>query len=150
MLDETLQILRAVFAGDAIDHHGDHYTVVSDPMIDAPVDVPIILAGTWPNPKPFTRAACFDGVYAVRAGFVEPLGPGDVAAIRAHVSDRRTTDAPFELGVSGRASGDQNADRRRAEELEAAGATTWMDGTVPRFESLDDARKRIRRGPPRP
>lgn len=150
MLDEALEILQAVFAGDALDHHGDHYTVVSDPLVDAPVDVPIILAGTWPNPRPFTRAARFDGVYAARAGFVDPLTSDDVAAIRSHVSDHRTTDAPFELAVPARSSGDQEADRRRAEELEAAGTTTWIDGTIPRFESLDDARKRIRRGPPRP
>lgn len=150
MLDETLGILQAVFAGDAIDHRGDHYTVVSDPLIEAPVDVPIVVAGTWPNPRPFTRAARFDGVYAVRAGFVEPLGPDDVAAIRSHVSDHRRTDAPFELAVAGRASADKDADRRRAEGLAAAGATMWIDGTVPRFESLDNARKRIRRGPPRP
>jgi alkanesulfonate monooxygenase SsuD/methylene tetrahydromethanopterin reductase-like flavin-dependent oxidoreductase (luciferase family) len=150
MLDETLEVLQAVFAGDAIDHHGDHYIVVSDPLIDAPVDVPIVVAGTWPNPRPFTRAARFDGVYAVRVGWVEPLGPDDVAAIHSHVSEHRTSGAPFELGVAGRASGDEDADRRRAARLEAAGATIWIDGTIPRFESLDDARKRIRRGPPRP
>ena len=141
---------RAVFAGDALDHHGDHDTVVSDPMIDAPVDVPIILAGTWPNPRPFTRAARFDGVYAVRVGFVDPLGADDVAAIRTHVMDQRITDAPFELVVGGRPSGDEDADRRRAEELEAAGAAMWLEGTIPRFESLDDTRTRIRRGAPRP
>jgi alkanesulfonate monooxygenase SsuD/methylene tetrahydromethanopterin reductase-like flavin-dependent oxidoreductase (luciferase family) len=150
MLDETLDILRAVFSGDPIHHHGDHYTVVSDPLIDAPVDVPILVAGTWPNLRPFTRAARFDGVYAARAGFVEPLSERDVAAICSYVSEHRTSDAPFELGVSGQASGDADADRRRVEALRAAGATVWIDGTVPRFESLDDARKRIRRGPPRP
>lgn len=150
MLDEALEILQAVFAGDALDHHGDCYTVVSDPMIDTPVDVPIIVAGTWPNPRPFERAARFDGVYAVRVGWVDPLGPDDVAAIRSFVSDRRTTDAPFELAVTGGGSADEDANRRRAEGLEAAGATMWVDGTVPRFESLDDARRRIRRGPPRP
>jgi alkanesulfonate monooxygenase SsuD/methylene tetrahydromethanopterin reductase-like flavin-dependent oxidoreductase (luciferase family) len=150
MLDEALGILRAVFAAEALDHHGDHYTVVSDPLIDAPVAVPILVAGTWPNQRPFTRAAGFDGVYAVRVGWVEPLGPDDIAAIRSHVAQHRSTDAPFELAVSGRTSADVDTDRRRADELEAAGATTWIDGTVPRFESLDEARTRIRRGPPRP
>ena len=150
MLDEALEILQAVFAGGAIDHHGDHYTVVSDPLIDAPVNVPIVLAGTWPNPRPFTRAARFDGAYAVRAGFVDPLSVDDVAAMASHVREHRTTDAPFELTVGGRASEDRDADRRRAKEFEAAGATMWMEGTVPRFESLDHARERIRRGPPRP
>jgi len=150
MLDDALDILRAAFAGDPIDHHGDHYTVVSDPLIDSPVDVPILVAGTWPNPRPFTRAARFDGVCAARAGFVEPLGADDVAAICSHVSDHRESDAPFEFGVAGHASGDHDADRRRVEGLRAAGATMWIDGTIPRFESLDDARTRIRRGPPRP
>jgi alkanesulfonate monooxygenase SsuD/methylene tetrahydromethanopterin reductase-like flavin-dependent oxidoreductase (luciferase family) len=150
MLDETLEILRTVFAGDALDHHGDHYTVLSDPMITAPVEVPIVVAGTWPNQRPFERAARFDGVYAVRVGWVDPLGPDDVAAIRSFVSDRRTTDAAFELAVAGGGSADEDANRRRAEGLEAAGATMWVDGTIPRFESLDDARSRIRRGPPRP
>ena len=150
MLDEALGILRAVFAAEALDHHGDHYTVVSDPLIDAPVEMPILVAGTWPNPRPFTRAAGFDGVYAVRVGWVEPLGPDDIAAIRSHVAQHRSTDAPFELAVSGRTSADVDTDRRRADELGAAGATTWIDGTVPRFESLDEARTRIRRGPPRP
>ena len=64
--------------------------------------------------------------------------------------EHRTTDAPFELAVGGRASGDHDADRRSAAQFEAAGASTWVDGTISRFESLDDARKRIRRGPPRP
>jgi alkanesulfonate monooxygenase SsuD/methylene tetrahydromethanopterin reductase-like flavin-dependent oxidoreductase (luciferase family) len=150
MLDEALEILQVVFAADAIDHKGDHYTVVSEPLIDVPVNVPIVLAGTWPNPRPFTRAARFDGVYAVRAGFVDPLSVDDVAAMSSHVWEHRTTDSPFELTVGGRPSADRDADRRRAEEFEAAGATMWMEGTVPRFESLDHARQRIRRGPPRP
>jgi alkanesulfonate monooxygenase SsuD/methylene tetrahydromethanopterin reductase-like flavin-dependent oxidoreductase (luciferase family) len=147
---DRLGELQALFAGDALDHHGDHYTVVSDPLIDAAVDVPIVVAGTWPNPKPFTRAARFDGVYAVRVGWVDPLGPDDVAAICSHVSDHRTSDAPFELAVTAGISADESTRRRRAAELEAAGATVWVEGTIPRFESLDDARKRIRRGPPRP
>ena len=45
MLDETLEVVQAIFAGDAIDHHGDHYTVIADPLTAAPVDVPIIVAG---------------------------------------------------------------------------------------------------------
>ena len=150
MLDEALGILRSVFAAEALDHHGEHYTAVADPMIESPADIPILVAGTWPNRRPFVRAAGLDGIYAVRVGWYEPLLADDVASISALIAEHRTADRPSELALSGGFTGNTDADRRQAEAYAAAGATMWVDGTIPRFEPLDSARERIRKGPPRP
>lgn len=148
MLDEGLTVLRSLWSGQATDHRGAHYRVSSPPFVPAAVHVPVWLAGTWPNRRPFRRAARYDGVFAAKAGFAEPLAPTEVAEIAEYVREHRTNGVPFNLAVGAMGTGDVAADVRHARALEAAGADWWVDSTSTKFEALEALRKRVRRGPP--
>lgn len=149
VLDEGLGLLRALWSGQAVDHRGKHYRVSSPPFVPSAVNVPVWLAGTWPNRRPFRRAARYDGVFAAKAGFAEPLSPQEVGQVADYVARHRASARPFNLAVAAVGTTDAAADVRHARALEAAGANWWVDGTSPKFESLDSLRARVRRGPPR-
>jgi alkanesulfonate monooxygenase SsuD/methylene tetrahydromethanopterin reductase-like flavin-dependent oxidoreductase (luciferase family) len=148
MLEESLVVLRSLWSGKATDHQGTHYRVSSPPFVPTAVEVPIWLAGTWPNRAPFRRAAEHDGVFAVKAGFAEPLAPAEVAEIAAWIRQHRENDRPFNLAVGAMATGDPAADAQHVQALEAAGANWWVDSTSTKHETLHALRGRVRRGPP--
>ena len=148
MLDEGLELLRQLWGGEPVEHRGEHYQVSSPEPLGC-ADVPIWLAGTWPNRRPFQRAARYDGVFAVKVGFIEPLQPEDVVEIAAYIQSQRSAGTPFNLAVGANTTGNPDEDRERATALEQAGANWWLDGTVTQFEPLDALRARLRAGPPR-
>ncbi len=148
MLDEGLDLIEAALSGKPFEYAGRHYRANTPTAFDKRVDVPIWVAGTWPNKRPFRRAARFDGVYAMKDGFVDPLTPQDVAAMASYIQQHRKTDKPFNLAVGANTSNDQPRDKDRAAALQDAGANWWLDGTVTPFEDLDALRKRLQAGPP--
>src|SRR5438874_5033871 len=65
MLDEGLAVLTGLWRGEPFTHHGAHYTVDGAHFLPRPLQqprIPIWLAGIWPHPRPFRRAAKWDGV----------------------------------------------------------------------------------------
>ena len=148
MLDEGLEVITQLLSGAPVDHDGEHYQLHSPTAFDAAADVPIWVAGTWPNKRPFRRAARYDGIYAMKDGFVDPLTPQDVAAMASYIQQHRATDKPFNLAVGANTSGDTSQDRDRAAALREAGANWWLDGTLTPFEDLQALRTRLHAGPP--
>jgi alkanesulfonate monooxygenase SsuD/methylene tetrahydromethanopterin reductase-like flavin-dependent oxidoreductase (luciferase family) len=67
LLDESLEILQELLAGNALLHAGRHYAVDSPPLLPAPVQdpVPIWAAVRWPNRKPLARAARVQGCFPI-------------------------------------------------------------------------------------
>ena len=61
MLDEGLEVLRLLWSGDRVDHHGRHYTVDGVTLAPRPVQerVPIWIGGN--SARALRRAARFDG-----------------------------------------------------------------------------------------
>lgn len=149
MLDEGLDVLLQLFKGKDVHHAGQFYQVDVEAIVNEPAVIPIWLAGTWPNRRPFRRAARFDGVFAVKAGFIEPLTPADVQDIHRYIGQHRKIENPFNLAVGANTTGDMKSDRARATALEEAGANWWLDGTSTAMENLDQLKARIERGPPR-
>ncbi|MDA1074977.1 MAG: LLM class flavin-dependent oxidoreductase [Proteobacteria bacterium] len=149
MLDEGLELLAKLWSGEAVAHHGKHYQTNTQTFAPDGAHIPIWLAATWPNLKPFRRAARFDGVMAINQDFFTQLTPDEVSEIARYIKAHRQTDAPFNLCVASITSDDAQADIDRAHALEEAGANWWQDGGFPLVETLEDLRKRIRRGPPR-
>ena len=50
MLIEAIGIMRELWGGDTVDHHGDHYTVENARLFDHPSDpIPLILSAFGPN-----------------------------------------------------------------------------------------------------
>jgi len=154
MLDEGLDVLARLFTGEAVDHRGEHYTVVTDGF--APSEqkprIPLWVAATWPHKKPFRRAARWDGVYPMHketmSGHV--FTREEVSEMLAYIARHRGSEVAEEcydvcmFGMT-RGPGDTKLVGTYAE----LGATWWHEASVPWLFSLDDVRARLRQGPPR-
>ncbi|MGZ8603714.1 MAG: LLM class flavin-dependent oxidoreductase [Actinomycetota bacterium] len=150
-LDEGLEILTRLWSGEPVSFDGRHHHVRDTTFAPAPLQrprIPIWVAGAWPNPAPFRRAARWDGVYPLgldSGGQMRPLEaeayPGMLAAIAAH----RTSSDPFDVLATGVADGDRAA----VAPFERAGATWWIesDDGGPGWEGR--MLERVRSGPPR-
>lgn len=151
MLDEGLELLQALWSGVPVDFNGTHYQAKAQTFAaqGSHPKIPIWLAGTWPNRKPFRRAARYDGVMAISQDFGQTLSTDDVREIAELIVAHRDTDQPFEIGCGLSTSDDAQADIARVQAYSEAGATWWIDSVFPATEPLASARARIRRGPPR-
>lgn len=139
MLDEGLDVLRALWSGEEVTHHGKHYVVDGVTLAPRPFQdrVPIWVGG---NRAPsLRRAARWDGWCADSA---DPTGmtltPDDVA--RSIERLRRSDD--FDVAVLGQNDmGDPSA-------YEAAGATWWLENIHDRRGTTGEMIKLVEAGPP--
>ena len=154
MLDETIDILAGLFAGQPFDYDGKHYRVkltALDPQYypQRPAQQPRIpcwVVGAWPRMKSMRRALKCDGVLPVKldaGGQMGALTPTDAAEVKAYIDANRTQDGPFDIVVEGSAA-DLTPEERRAKlaEWEQAGATWWIEGMW--GASFEEAAARIR------
>ena len=151
MLDEGLELLQSLWSGESVDFSGKHYQAKAQSFAadGSHPQIPIWIAGTWPNRKPFRRAARFNGVMAINQDFGQPLSTEHVRAIAGIIAENRELDEPFEIVCGLSTSDDAQADIARVQAYQEAGATWWMDSVFPPEEPLESAQARIRRGPPR-
>jgi alkanesulfonate monooxygenase SsuD/methylene tetrahydromethanopterin reductase-like flavin-dependent oxidoreductase (luciferase family) len=149
MLDEGLELLKKTWSGESFEHQGTHYQARAQTFCPGGAEIPIWVGGTWPNRKPFRRAARFDGVMAMNQHFNNPLTLEHVSQIKRFITGHRENEKPFSLAVALNASNDYMADVDRALAYEDAGANWWQEGVYPPAENLDELRKTVRRGPPR-
>jgi alkanesulfonate monooxygenase SsuD/methylene tetrahydromethanopterin reductase-like flavin-dependent oxidoreductase (luciferase family) len=153
MLDEGLAILTGLWSGQPFTFEGKHYRVGETTFLPKPVQtprIPIWVAGTWPLKPPYRRAARFDGVVPISTDIEKPLTPDDVRAIIKFIKQQRTSNAPFDVVIAGFTGGVDSAnDRAQVSPYADAGATWWNESILPWKRPLDEARKRIRSGPPR-
>jgi len=104
MLDESLDLISALWSGEHVRHEGEHYQVDTT-LQPAPVQQPrppVWVAGRWPNRRPFERAARWDGVAPLMAS-TEGIGlcrPDDVRTIVEFCRGQRVTTAPFDVVVA--------------------------------------------------
>jgi alkanesulfonate monooxygenase SsuD/methylene tetrahydromethanopterin reductase-like flavin-dependent oxidoreductase (luciferase family) len=127
MLDEGLAVLTGLWSGEPFSYQG--YTIAEACFLPPPVQqprIPIWVAGLWPGTRPFQRAARWEGIFPT--GRNGDLTPADVAALLAYVQEHRTTDAPFDVVLGGRA---YERDAGEVAELlaryAAAGVTWWLE-----------------------
>lgn len=151
MLDEGLEILSKMWSAESFTHRGAHYEITEARLTPPPVQrprIPIWIAGMWPRKRPFLRALRWDG-YAPERADGAPLTPEDVREMSRSASDQRGSDKPFDIRISGTTRGESPDDaRRKVARLAEAGAT-WWDENLPRSGvSLEEARERVRLGPP--
>ena len=81
MLDEGLDVLRALLAGRTVSHEGAHYTA-RDVRFRPAAEVPIWLAGRFGNRAPLRRAARHDGFFVIDLD-----RPGDLEAVAAALAE---------------------------------------------------------------
>lgn len=156
MLDETIDILTLLFAGQPFDFNGRHYHLkltALDPQYYPPRPVqqpriPLWVVGAWPRPKSMRRALKCDGVLPTKldsGGQPATLTPADVAEIKAYVDANRSPETPFDIVIESSTIGlADGAPRPRVSEWQQAGATWWVEGLW--GMTFEEAAARIRRG----
>jgi hypothetical protein len=153
MLEEGLAILTGLWSGEKFAFEGEYYKIRETQFLPAPVQkprIPIWLAGTWPKKKPFRRAVRFDGTVPMSADIEKPLTPSDIRDLAKFVVASRTTNTPFDIIVADQTPVDDKARARDiAASYEQAGATWFLEATLPWKQSLEAFRQRIAAGPPR-
>lgn len=124
-LDESLELITGLWSGQPYSFDGVHYHLEERTFLPKPFQeprVPIWVAATWPNKRPFRRAAQWDGVFPLKVGstgFVD-MSYDDIAELLSYVRIHRTSDAPFEF-----VAGNNDAAGRSLEDLSVLGVT-WL------------------------
>ena len=142
MLDEGLDIVRALLAGERVEHHGPHYTVDGVTLAPGAVQKPLPLWIGGRSSRAQRRAARFDGWLADSSdehGMV--MSPDDV---RRGV-ERIARSDDFDVGVMGYTHG---ADDGLARAYREAGVTWWLENVHDIRGTLDEMLARIAAGPP--
>ena len=148
-LDEGLEVLTRLWAGEPFDFEGEHFHVRETQFQPTPLQrprIPIWVAGMWPNRAPFRRAARYDGVVPIRVderGMPAALGADELAELVAYVREHRTSDEPFDV-VHGGSSG---PDAMRGS---ATAGATWSlaDAGVEGPDWEEPTLELVREGPP--
>lgn len=163
LLDEGLDILTGLWAGQPFSHDGKHYRIrpTAFPASTMPVQrprIPIWVVGAWPRPKSMRRVLRCDGVLPV-TGDPERVGQRlDVGALPemiAWIDERRTSSEPFDVVVEGATPADDpDAATATVRPWAEAGATWWNEAMWDRLPDDDPpererlVRLRIDAGPP--
>jgi probable F420-dependent oxidoreductase len=144
MLDEGLELLRRLWSGEEVTHHGKHYTVEGVTLAPAPVQkpLPIWIGGNKLASR--RRAARWDGwipdsTYPPNAG----ASPEDVAEGLTLVRGLREGRLPsdFDVAVIGETGrGDLRA-------YEDAGVTWWLESVHDQRGSHEEMLELITAGP---
>jgi probable F420-dependent oxidoreductase len=142
-LDEGLEVLRRLWSGDRVDHHGRHYTVDGVTLAPRPAQeqVPIWIGGN--STRALRRAARFDG-WAADTTNQEGMSktPGDVERALVTVREARGHLDGFDVAVMG------HADQADPGPYAAAGATWWLENVHDLRGSVEEMLALVRQGPP--
>lgn len=154
LLDESLDILDMAWSGMPIYYEGKHYQVHGMTLLPRPVQtprIPVWVVGAWPRMKSMRRVLHWDGLLPTKKdGSDNPMAFDDISAMKAFIDEHHTSTASFDIVWEGETPGED-----RAQSIAIvhpwidAGITWWLEsrwGDVP----LEDVRKRIQQGPPRP
>ena len=156
-LDEALEILVGLWSGKRFGFEGRHYRF--DPLVFQPTPVqrpriPIWVVGAWPSERSMARVLRYDGWLPYwlpkkgEEGLARPSTPTELAEARDWIAARRGLDG-FEIVMEGKTSAtDRSAAADQVEPWAEAGATWWIESDWETW-AVDDARRRIKAGPPR-
>ncbi len=150
-LDEGLEVLTRLWAGEAFSFHGKHYQLDNVKFASKPVQsprIPIWLAGGWPRRKPLQRAARWDGIYLMTVNQTtnEFLTPREITEIVDYFKVHRKSTEPFDIALNVEIPSDPNKAVDVVQPYIEAGAT-WCVGLSP--NTVEQYRERIRPGPPK-
>ena len=149
-LDEGLDILTGLWSGKPFSYQGKHYQVEKTVFLPPPFQtprIPIWVGGFWPNKPPFRRAACYDGVFPLKAG--GGMKRNDLEDILAYIQQYRTSTTPFDLVMMGYTPGDNPLKARKIiTPYQQGGLTWWLESLFRGHNSIEAMRERICQGPP--
>jgi alkanesulfonate monooxygenase SsuD/methylene tetrahydromethanopterin reductase-like flavin-dependent oxidoreductase (luciferase family) len=143
MLEEGLDLLRALWAGERVIHHGRHYTVEGVELKPRPAQerLPIWIGG---NAQPaLRRAARFDGWSADTTNQEGMrMRPDELARSVETIRALRGGLEGYDVAVMG------HADQADPGQYARAGATWWLENVHDGRGSFDELRALVRQGPP--
>jgi alkanesulfonate monooxygenase SsuD/methylene tetrahydromethanopterin reductase-like flavin-dependent oxidoreductase (luciferase family) len=150
MLDEGLAVLIGLWTGEPFYFEGKHYHLkhaqVSPACMQVP-RIPIWIAASWQRTAPMRRAARYEGMVAVR-GDLGLLSPAQIKEMAVYAQGFRPSDTPFDIVHFGSTIELQPLEARELIASYAQAGVTWWIETLPIEARLDQARRRIRLGPP--
>ena len=136
LLDEGLDVIRALLSGERVEHRGEHFTVDGVTLAPAPERLPIWIGGT--SRKARDRAQRFDGWFADTASPSEmTTTPDELAALLAGYSFG-------DVAVMGYS---QPGERDLHDAYAEAGATWWIEQIHDGRGDLDTVLARVEAGP---
>jgi alkanesulfonate monooxygenase SsuD/methylene tetrahydromethanopterin reductase-like flavin-dependent oxidoreductase (luciferase family) len=151
-LDESLQVIDALWSGTEVHHRGPHLTVDGVRMALTPVQrprVPVWIGGSWPARRPFRRAAHWDGVMPTHRdhGLGQTMPPAALAEVVEYVAGHRDpAAAPIDVVLEGRTDPGGSA---TVAPYAAVGLTWWIEAFGWWRGDLAATRARVAAGPPR-
>lgn len=156
LLDEGLDIITGLWAGQPFAYDGTHYVVrpvgffPPPPPLQQP-RVPIWVVGAVGRPKSMARVARYDGLLPYVIGGVEgplPITPELLTTTLDELERSRGSIDGFDVVVEGMTGGDSPITMLHLHDLADAGATWWLEAMWHSQDDLDSVRRRIRQGPP--
>ncbi len=155
LLDEGLEILTGLWSGQPFSFHGQHYHVEEMTFLPPPVQsprIPIWVVGAWPRMKSMQRVLRYDGLLPAKMnadGSYAEVTPEDIQAMKAYITEHRTQTTSFDIVMEGETPGDNREQAATIVRPYAeAGSTWWMEARWGSPTRVDEARMRIKQGPP--
>ncbi|TFG09465.1 LLM class flavin-dependent oxidoreductase [Candidatus Heimdallarchaeota archaeon] len=152
-MDECLEIVQGLWRGEIYSFTGKHYQIDRACLLPKPVQkprIPLILGGTWPNKKPFIRAAKFDGILPIHKNFPQDLSPLELKETIDIVKENRTLDEPFEVITFGSGFFAQGHHKDIVQSYANAGITWWLEHVNTLMQpSVDAMMEIVKQGPPK-
>jgi alkanesulfonate monooxygenase SsuD/methylene tetrahydromethanopterin reductase-like flavin-dependent oxidoreductase (luciferase family) len=150
-VDEALDIIDRLWAGQTVTARGGHYTLDGVAISPLPVQrprVPIWTAAGWPRRRPLRRAMRWDGVYLMTNNQLtdERLTPAEVAGVAALIRSERTAQTPFDIAANVFTPDEPDGGLAITRAMAGAGATWTLELTPATFEHHEQL---VRRGPVR-
>ena len=143
MLDEGLDVIRQLWSGEEVTHHGTHYTVDAVKLAPTPLQghLPIWIGGNRGASQ--RRASRWDG-WIPDTGYPPGRGatPEDVAEGVERIRNARDAEAAFDIAVLGESG---KADPAAYEQ---AGATWWLESVHDGRGSSEEILELVAAGPP--
>jgi alkanesulfonate monooxygenase SsuD/methylene tetrahydromethanopterin reductase-like flavin-dependent oxidoreductase (luciferase family) len=132
MLDEALEIIAGLWAGEPFSFRGEYFLVEEVTFRPRPVQprIPVWIGGGYPNPGPTRRASRWDGSCLYKETYGGPwenMTPDDVRALRNVAGGPPYTIA---VGGSGRTD-DWDAEREHIQAVAEASADWWIEWVPP-------------------
>jgi alkanesulfonate monooxygenase SsuD/methylene tetrahydromethanopterin reductase-like flavin-dependent oxidoreductase (luciferase family) len=149
LLDDSLEVLRRLLAGQEVAFEGKRLAVRSSPFLPRPVQepVPVWVACRWPNRAPLARAARMEGCFPIFPGSPGVPAAADVSAVRDDLVARGAGDG-YDLVIRCVLRGHDPGRRAAAlAALEDRGVTWVVEGFDPGVPAAE-VEATVAAGPP--
>ena len=148
LVDEGLAVISQLWSGQAITHHGPHFTVEGVALAPLPIQRPRIPIWVGGDSRPaYRRAARWDG-WVIGGGDEQghmTVTPAQIAQKVAAIQQQRDNPAPFEVAMTGYST---PGDGALAEAYAGAGVTWWLESLHGYRGSFEEMLARVKGGPP--